>query len=236
MSVHLVDPSGRRVARAGSRAAAHREARRSRHAGSHLQLVANRASWGGRTVFPREFYIPALARGKTPITIEDLEIHLYETGTGAHGAVVFAGKAQKPLWNYVYKTEKARDQKIADTIASRRGLRRRKATKVAEKRAFVHDFKVGDIVSTSWGWDQTQVEFFQVVEVRGADLIVREIAQRNVDGGGQGSDRVVAVPGDFVGKPIRVRPQSGGGLKVEHHDASKWSGTPKYQTASGWGH
>lgn len=200
---------------------------------------------GGRDVFPRDFHLPKEARGKTPVTIEDLEVYLYETVSARdmkprYGAVVFAGKAQKPLWHYMYPTEARRDEKIAETIKARRGIRKRKETEAAAKKAYRHDHKVGDIFATSWGYDQTQSEFFQVVEVKGSDLIVREIAQASaarpagpMDTGGSMSmtDRVVGIPGKFVGKPIRVRPQHGGSVKIEGHYASKWNGSPQYTSS-----
>lgn len=193
---------------------------------------------GGRDVFPRDFHLPKEARGKTPVTIEDLEVYLYETVSARdmkprYGAVVFAGKAQKPLWHYMYPTEARRDEKIAETIKARRGIRKRKETEAAAKKAYRHDHKVGDIFDTSWGYDQTNVEFFQVVEVKGSDLIVREIAQRGIGnpGGSSMSDRVVGIPGQFIGKPIRIRPTHGGGVKIEGHYASKWDGvTPQYKS------
>lgn len=246
----LRDSGGQFVARSRSREAAHRETRRARHSGSHLRLVHNRAAgpsgaarpgfvqWGGRNVFPREFHLPKEARGKTPIRIEDLEVYLYEAQSHRdpsktlYGAVAFAGKAQKPLWHHSFSTEKGRDQKIADTIKSRRYVRKRKETESAAKKAFKHSVSVGDIFDTSWGYDQTNVEFVQVVEVRGSDLIVREIAQSSTQGGERDMrDRVVGIKDKFIGPPIRVRPTASGGVKFKGHHASKWDGSPQYTSS-----
>ena len=203
---------------------------------SSLNMAMGR--WG-RGVLEREFYLPKEAKGRSPVTIEDLEIYPYEygseVGTGAkYGAVVFAGKAQKPLWHYTYRTAEMRDKKLAETIASRRGHRKLKEAASAAKKAFKHDFKVGDIFDTSWGYDQTNVEFFQVVEVRGAILVVREIAQSSRAKPGEISamtDRVVGIKDKFIGPPKRVRPTHGGGIKIEGHYASKWDGSPQYTSS-----
>jgi hypothetical protein len=238
MAYDLVDPRGQRVGSARSRASGHRAARTKKHAGSHLHLVNNRArpgfvQMGGRDVFPRDFYLPKEVKGTTPIRIEDLEVYYYASGSARPGAIVFAGKAQKPLWHHTFFSAEARDRKVAETIASRRRLRKYKEEKVAAKKAFKHDVKVGDIFDTNWGYDQTNVEFFEVIEVRGADVIVREIAQQSVAGPKQPymTDKVVGVPGNFIGKPIRVRPQHGGGMKIEGHYASKWNGSPQYTSS-----
>jgi hypothetical protein len=198
----------------------------------------NRVSWGGREVFPREFYLPKEVRGKAPIEIGDLQVWTYEhagrEGRTRYVAIAFAGKAQKPLWHHNFATSERRDQYIIETMKARKGIRKRKEAATTARREYKHDFKVGDIFSTSWGYDQTNVEFYEVVEVRGAILVVREIGQ-NVVSEGSGSDKVTAVPGKFIGKPLRVRPTAGY-VTIEGHHASKWTGGAKYKTAFGWGH
>jgi hypothetical protein len=246
MTVKLVDARGQRVGAHRSSAAAHRSSRKKAHAGSHLRLVHNRAAatsarpgfvrMGGRDVFSRDFYVPPAARGQTPIEIEDLQIYLYPvelvSGESRYGAVIFAGKAQKPIAHHTYRTSEARDKHIAEFIRSRRGTRQRREKRTAEKKSYRHDFKVGDVLNTHWGWEQTNVEFYQVVDVRGADIVVREIASRSVAGPKQAcmTDEIVAVPDKFVGPPIRVRP-TGDGVKIERHYAQRWDGSPEHTSS-----
>jgi hypothetical protein len=46
----------------------------------------------------------------------------------------------------------------------------------------MHGVKVGDVFVMSWGYDQTNVDFFQVVELRGQQKIkIREIAHKVTD-------------------------------------------------------
>ena len=42
--------------------------------------------------------------------------------------------------------------------------------------------QVGTLLSYSWGYDQTNVDFFQVVEKRGRVVIIREIGCETVEG------------------------------------------------------
>lgn len=45
----------------------------------------------------------------------------------------------------------------------------------------IYGVKVGDIFYSSWGYDQTNIDFFQVVELKGSQMVkVREIAQTTV--------------------------------------------------------
>jgi len=40
-----------------------------------------------------------------------------------------------------------------------------KEEKRAERKKFIHAYKVGDILYSSWGYEQTNIDFFQVVKV-----------------------------------------------------------------------
>lgn len=45
----------------------------------------------------------------------------------------------------------------------------------------IHGVKVGDIFYSSWGYDQTNIDYFQVIELKGSQMVkIREIAQTTV--------------------------------------------------------
>ena len=100
--------------------------------------------------------------------------------------------------------------------------------------------QVGDIFYSSWGYDQTNVDFYQVVGLTGASVKVRQIAQRTVRSGGAGGDSVVAVPDHFVGEVMTKRIQNYSDVPTftlnSYSSAYLWDGTPKYQTGFGFGH
>jgi len=99
--------------------------------------------------------------------------------------------------------------------------------------------KVGDILYASWGYDQTNIDFYEVVAVSGSSATIRRIAER-VFSRSQYEDAVVPVPGAFIGEPKKKRVQKSGtksySVKANGHHAHLWDGKPKYQTASGYGH
>lgn len=96
---------------------------------------------------------------------------------------------------------------------------------------------VGDIMYTSWGYDQTNVDFYQVVRVRGRSVYVCEIGARYVS-----ADRVVAVPDVRWGAETRHtigKHYTGVGYTLTidgYRTAWLWDGEPKYVTPSGYGH
>lgn len=64
--------------------------------------------------------------------------------------------------------------------------------------AFQNPYKVGDILYSSWGYDQTNREFFQVVKVGPRSLTLREIQQRRSEYGQDFSWRTEGVKDSFV--------------------------------------
>jgi len=76
-----------------------------------------------------------------------------------------------------------------------------------------HQLKAGDIFVHSWGYDQTNINFFQVVKAGGKTVIVQEIEDEAVPGTeGFMCDQCIPKPGVFKegSKPTRklVQPAS----------------------------
>ena len=44
-------------------------------------------------------------------------------------------------------------------------------------------FEIGDIIYYSWGYDQTNVDFFQVVKVTEKSVNIREISSKTIENG-----------------------------------------------------
>jgi hypothetical protein len=108
------------------------------------------------------------------------------------------------------------------------------------KRDFQHGLKDGDILYSSWGYDQTNINFYEVVGVVGKQVFIREVESKVVRSE-RGSDYVVAVPGRYTGAILKKVPQRGyrGEPYVKVNDSQNaypWDGKPKYETAGGFGH
>jgi len=203
-------------------------------------LAMAKESYGRMPVMPRESYLPKEVRGKKPLVPEgtDLAIYTWEENGVPYG-IAFAGKAKKPLWNYRFRNEAQRDQQIRETTDNRRSHIRRMQERAEERRQFQHGLQIGDILYSSWGYDQTNIDFYEVTKLVGKMVEVRKVAQK-VTKSEVGADYVVPVPGRYVGPPLKKKPQGSGGrvyIKITSFaHASPWDGKPKYQTALGWGH
>ncbi len=100
--------------------------------------------------------------------------------------------------------------------------------KVAE-----HNYKVGDILSSSWGYSMTIVNYYQVVKTTPKMITVREIAGKLVSGDGMRGESV-PVPNAFVPKKS-YQPAEFHRLVVrgmisinESERAGLWDGEPMY--------
>jgi hypothetical protein len=87
----------------------------------------------------------------------------------------------------------------------------------AEAKALRESLKIGFQLHTSWGYEQTNVEFYEVVGFFGAlGVVLRQVAVKTVRRTGDMSDVVRPVPGRFLEdeEPIRKR-ITGGGIRLD---------------------
>lgn len=159
--------------------------------------------------------------------------------TGKPAAAVYSGKSDKPLWDYFFGSEAAREQYIDHQVEKSKAAMSARQERAQTKRDFQHGLKDGDILYSSWGYDQTNVNFYEVVRTTEKGVAVREVASKVVREE-RGATYVVAVPGRFIGAPLMKIPQTrSGGVYVKissSQTAYLWDGKPKYETAGGYGH
>jgi hypothetical protein len=162
-----------------------------------------------------------------------LEILTYECAGVPYG-VAFIGKGAKSAWHYRFHSTTERDARIQATITARTSSLAYKTTKAEARKAYHHDYKPGDILSCSWGYDQTNVDFYQVISTTDKMVTIRKIYCQATE-----DDRVLPSPGSFKPneEPTTHRVSEGGHVKVySFASAYKWTGGSKYVTPFGFGH
>lgn len=189
----------------------------------------------------REDYVQQLDKVKKIVDKKsDAVIYKGEVG-GKPALIAFHGtRAQKPDMFFKYRSEVERDKRIEDFI---QGRRRRKALKkeLSDKRKATGrgNVKVGTIFYTSWGYDQTNVEFFQVTDLVGKkSVVIREIAQvRKGDDFMQGSTKPHI--NRFIGPPMKKQvhhgtPSGGATITIDKvRTGFQWAGEKKRWTSYG---
>ena len=154
----------------------------------------------------REFNVPA-AKFKA-VLVKDKKsdaIAYIWTQPGIGGAEyflmkVFYGKQGKPAAYYRYKTAQEREAAVKRFFVARQEVGAYKSKRAAERKAFVNPYQVGQIFRCSWGYDQTNIDYFEVVARTEKTVTVREIAAKSVETSSM-IGQCTPLPGSFIGKP-----------------------------------
>jgi len=168
-------------------------------------------------------------KGTEPEVLQDGSAIYTADADGRFYLHVFAGKALR-VCNRIsgyYRSAERRAEAIKGFKQSRahhhaaRLLRREQAKKP-------HTLNIGDVLNTSWGYDQTNVDFYEVVAVSGVMVTLREIAATLTETGFMCGE-TIPKPGHFVGEPIRRRASATNHVRIHTSaSASPWNGRPQY--------
>lgn len=102
-----------------------------------------------------------------------------------------------------------------------------------------HNLKVGSILVASWGYDQTNIDFYEVTALLGPSMVtIREIDKSVVPmKNSPTQDSVMPRPGQYDGEAMRKKVSSSDSVRLNSFSSARpWDGKPQWQTASGYGH
>ena len=203
----------------------------------------------------RESYRPKEGQLERPEGLpEGYEIWRYERQNGKRAvyAMVFGGKRSEPDWHFRFKSDEHREERIADWVEDMKS--RIERVKLARKELHKpHDFKVGQLFSTSWGYDQTNVDYYKLTELKGKTMgYIVPIGSKTISS--NPPQEMVAPDPDYIrewdvllGKNQNDGPPEPGKWKKLRTDGFSMGGghyhaspcepdTARYETSSGWGH
>ena len=156
---------------------------------------------------------------------------------------MFWGKSAKPKFHYRFNNMQELDNYLDKYIQNKLEIQksdeeRRQQRKLTKD----HDIKVGDIFYTYWGYDQTNSEFYEVVDVKGSRIYLQEI-QSIYDNEDEswGQTKITPDKGNFV-DDIKHTASARADGTITNLDGesflrlSKYTGSPISITATGWGH
>ena len=146
---------------------------------------------------------------------------------------IYSGTSYHPIAFYCFRTEEQREKTIDSCIASAERRITYKAKRQQARKDFQPTIKTGDIFCDSWGYDQTNIDFYQVLSVNGMMATVQEIGNKRVQGtDGFMSCNVLPAIDRFIdgSKPIKKRICKGDCIKTHIGHAYKWDGTEMYSS------
>lgn len=125
----------------------------------------------------RTRYIPS-GSVKVADKRSDAVAHVY-VSAGKPAAVVYCGKQSKPMLHCRFRDGAGRNDAVRRCFKARQDTFEAKAKHAAEG----HALRVGDILRSLWGYEQTNVDFYEVVAVSGSMVTLRELAQVRTETG-----------------------------------------------------
>lgn len=147
-----------------------------------------------------------------------------EDAPGRFILTAFAGKSLRPSFIKHFRTREVMEEHAAAFVASRERAADARLRQRIERKA-PHSLAEGMILAASWGYDETIVDFYQVIAVRGAYVQLRQIAGERTEDG----RHVVPVRDAFIGPPLRRRPTPRNSVRISSAAcAFPWDGRPQY--------
>lgn len=104
-------------------------------------------------------------------------VYSYTNRNGQLAAIAYRGKSGKNVWHYRFSKETDRAKRIDEFFTNTAEREEYKNKSKAAKKEFRHTLKIGDFLNSSWGYEQTNVEFYQIVSVTEKTVTFREVAQ-----------------------------------------------------------
>ena len=108
---------------------------------------------------------------------------------------------RNPKFNYMFSTFAKREDYVKQWVQDLVEREESKVAARAAKKTSKHSLVVGDILNTSWGYDQTNVEYYQVVGLKAKTMVIlREIASIQHD-----ESHVLPARDSFTGEAFSKR-------------------------------
>lgn len=153
----------------------------------------------------------------------------------------------KPAFYFSFSNRGRAETYAAEFVRQEQGRQQRQAAQVAERQAKRAKLKaedhwtVGDTVYTSWGYDQTNVEFFQIVALKARSVVVRQVNENNSDHGQPGGGKTAPRRYEYIGPEILCPLDENGRFSAGpcwkndkpsfRHSCSKWDGRALYTSS-----
>jgi hypothetical protein len=136
---------------------------------------------------------------------------------GKPGVLVWKGKQAKPLQYYSFPSVEKQMAHVKELIESEVKEMEAKKAKAEKKKAAVCPYKVGDILTGSWGYDQTNVEAYEIVALKGKKTVVlKSVCMEITDTVSGMSCHVKPLKGEYVEGAKEI-------VKMAMtHDGEKW--------------
>lgn len=151
---------------------------------------------------------------------------------GYYAVVAYRGNAHKADFHYIYKTDVDVDRKLQAWFDGLRDWKERIKNRRKQEYAG-HSLKVGDIIYNSWGYDQTNVDWYVIVRTSTNYVWLQRVGADVTETGNMSGNSQPAVdtsdpdPSKWGVRPsgdITKHRASGDRVNMKYGSGSKWDG------------
>ena len=185
--------------------------------------AASRASYTQRITAPA--FSDTLPDGSLALAYEEF---------GRFFGIAFAGTAGKPSHHYRYRDLARAIEAAQQFIAGRRNHAEFVATNRKARAAYQTTLQPGTVLMSMWGYDQTNIDYYQIVAVSPSrkTVTIRPIAQRSVDGKHYMTGSCWPLADHFTGPAMVKRISQGDRVHLtSYSSASPWEPKADHWTA-----
>jgi hypothetical protein len=171
------------------------------------------------------------------INQDSIEVYYKEDANGKPIVMGFAGKRTRPDF-YVRFNSRERMTEYLNNWRSNLERHNQTVIERRQKRNQPHSLKVGDILDATWGYDQTNVTFYEVTKLIGSTMVTVRELNATLDWDGGPTAYSMPVPGSYnKEKEMRLKATSENAVKPDSFRyATPWNGKRVQITGPGWGH
>ena len=182
----------------------------------------------------RESYI-ATKSTKVSDKKSDAIAYIYDDvvrGQTIYSVTAFCAKRQKPDLHITCKSPAAREAEVRRFFESRRLSVELKA-KACEQRKPNNRLIVGQVLTGSWGYDQTNVEAWQVIALVGTVTVkIQRVGLMATNSTSDMSGYVIPCPDQFTTPPeILTKRVFGHRIAMDHCGLTPWEGRPLFESS-----
>ncbi|MEI7605852.1 MAG: hypothetical protein WCJ64_00575 [Rhodospirillaceae bacterium] len=152
-------------------------------------------------------YIPA---GSVEVKDDQSDgvVYVYATN-GIFYGVAYHGKSSKPDWHYRFRNQADREKSIAKYFEGRRATVAAAEQRKADRKSATHGLTIGDILVASWGYEQTNINYYQVTATPTDKTVEIRAIAKSYEETGWCRGQSTPCPGQFIGEAVRYRAAKG---------------------------
>lgn len=198
------------------------------------------------TITSRDAHLPRQRLNATKIESRTGNACVYlwteeENGKTTYLSKGFAGKSSRPKFYYYFSYAEKRDENAKKFLELWDANAKAKATALAKSKAEKSamdcriDLPIGTVMVSSWGWEQTNVDFFKVIaHISRTKFVVRPICSKVESRVSRMAAMVIPDPGSEHGEPMTVRLSAPDRFVrpdlTSKQWATKYCGSPAYKS------